>query len=164
MQFDPINPNFWAIAILICTTVFSVLWFLDALKHKELVKTDITSNELRTHRNILISSGIMELALVAMFWFQLESLPFFIAAFITRTAHEFLDELKYHADRCSSYENFIHLGMWVTVLSKTILQFIWGFFYQYQGIETFDYGIYCWAGIVLLTMGITSFFEWKRGK
>jgi hypothetical protein len=54
--------------------------------------------------------------------------------------------------------------MWVTVLSKTILQFIWGFFYQYEGIETYNYGIYGWAGIVLLTMGITSFFEWKRGK
>lgn len=164
MKFDSLGPTYWASAILITTTLFTLLWLLDAVKHKELVKKEITPIELRTHRNILISSGIMELSLLTMFWFPLESLPFFVAAFITRTAHEFLDELKFHVDRCSSYENFIHLGMWISILSKTFLQFIWGFFYQYKGIENLNFLFYVWAGIVLITMGLTSFFEWRRDK
>lgn len=164
MKFDSINPTYWACAILVTTTIFTLMWLLDAVKHKELVKKEITSIELRTHRNILISSGIMELSLLTMFWFPLESLPFFVAAFITRTAHEFLDELKFHVDRCTAYENFIHLGMWISILSKTFLQFIWGFFYLYKGLESLNFLFYVWAGVVLITMGLTSFFEWRRGK
>ena len=72
-----ISPIYWATIILIAATLFTILWGLDALTHKELVKVDITDRELQTHRTILLSSMLMELSLVSMFWWSYEVLPFF---------------------------------------------------------------------------------------
>ncbi len=163
MSLQEVSPVFWAVSILIAATGFTALWLLDAVTHKALVKVDITDKELQTHRNILVTSMLMEASLVAMFWWQWQALPFFIAFFITRTAQEFIDELHFHTERCSVYESRLHLGMWITVLSKTCLMFMWGFFSGYEGILELPIVIYIWAVIVFGTMSVVSYFEWKRG-
>ncbi len=157
-----IDSIFWAVAILSSATLFTLCWLLDAKTHKVLVKIDITDKELQTHRNILVTSLLMEASLVLMFWYQWEILPFFLAFFITRTAQEFIDELHFHTNRCSVYESRLHLGMWISVLSKTILMFMWGFFTGYKGILDLHLGLYIWAAIVFGAMSVISYFEWKR--
>ncbi len=158
-NFQPIE---FAIVILFSATLFSLLWGFDALTHKKLVKIDITDRELQTHRNILLVSVLMEISLVFMFWNPWVSLPFFIALFITRLSHEFIDELHYHTDRCKPHENYLHIGMWVSVLTKTFGLFIWGFLFQYKGVLDLPTYIYLWGFIVLISMSIIGFFEWKR--
>lgn len=159
---EHINPVFFATAILSSATAFTIVWFLDSLTHGKLVKIDITDKELQTHRVILATSVLMEVSLVLMFWYNIEMLPFFAAFFITRTVHEFIDELHWHTDRCSAYESFLHLGMWVSVLSKTFLMFMWGFFTQYKGFTELHIGFYIWGVLVVGSMGLIGLVEWKR--
>ncbi|MDG2343183.1 MAG: hypothetical protein P8L23_01250 [Flavobacteriales bacterium] len=156
------QPQEFALVILFSASLFSVLWGFDALTHKKLVKIDITDKELQTHRNILLVSVLMEISLISMFWNPLVALPVFIALFITRFSHEFIDELHYHTGRCKPYENYLHIGMWVSVLTKTFAMFLWGFCFQYNGVVELPFYIYIWAGIVLISMMIIGFFEWKR--
>ena len=157
-----INPVFWAVLILSSATLFTFFWSLDAITHKKIAETDISDQELQTHRNILISSLLMEVSLVLMFWFQIEMLPLFIAFFLTRLVHEFIDELKYHSNRCTPYESYLHLGMWVSVLAKTAGMFIWGFFTGYEGLLRLPIIFYVWGGIILVVMGYVSWAEWRR--
>src|SRR5688572_13199965 len=93
---ENITPEYFAWAILGSATVFTLTWFLDALTHSRLGETDITARELHTHRVLILTSGLMELSLLLMYWFDYEVLPVFLAAIITRTAHEFIDELHWH--------------------------------------------------------------------
>ena len=158
---EGVDAMYWATVVLVATTGFTILWLLDAVTHKKLVHVDITDKELQTHRNILVASVLMEISLVCMYWWSVEVLPFFITFIIVRTAHEFIDELHYHTDRCSAYESRLHLGMWFFVFIKTIALFMWGFFTQYKGIEEFPIVYYLWAGVVL--MSIVSISEWRRG-
>ena len=162
LLLDNFQPLDFAIIILVSATLFSVLWGLDAITHKKLVEIDITDSELQIHRNILLTSVLMEISLITMFWRPLVSLPFFIALFITRYSHEFIDELHYHTNRCKPYENYLHIGMWVSVLTKTNGIFIWGFFFQYKGIMEMPIYIYVWGFIVFTSMALIGFFEWKR--
>lgn len=158
-----ISPLYWASLILISATGFTVLWLFDALTHKELVEVDITDKELQTHRNILVVSVLMEMSLVGMYWWNFEMLPLFLTFFIVRTIHEFIDELHFHTDRCSVYESRLHLGMWVFVIGKTMAMFMWGFFTQYQGIESLPLIYYIWGALILMTMSVVSMAEWQRG-
>ena len=160
--FSDIEPITWAIVALGSATIFSVFWILDAQTHKELVKIDITDKELQTHRNILTASFGMEISLVLMFWSPWIMLPLFIACLITRLVHEFIDELHFHTDRCTPYESTLHLGMWISVFTKTSAMFIWGFFSQYGGLLEMPWYIFVWGALVFGAMGITSYFEWKR--
>lgn len=162
-SLNNIVPVDFALIILIAATLFTILWGFDSLTHKKLVEIDITDTELQTHRNILVCSLLMELSLIFMFWSPWISLPFFIAFFITRLSHEFIDELNYHTERCKPYENYLHLGMWTSVLIKTFGMFIWGFFLQFKGVLNMPTYIYSWGAIVLISMSIISYFEWKRG-
>jgi hypothetical protein len=157
-----VTPMQWALMTLSAGTVFTIFWILDALTHKELVKVDITDRELQTHRNILAASMLMELSLVLMYWSPWLMLPLFIAFFITRLVHEFIDELHFHTDRCSKYESTLHLGMWISVLSKTGAMFMWGFFTQFDGVLELPMYMYVWGGIIFLTMGYVSFVEYRR--
>lgn len=157
-----VHPFYWALLILVAATAFTIIWLFDSQTHGELVKIDITDKELQTHRNILTSSFLMELSLVLMYWSPILMLPLFIAFFITRLIHEFIDELHFHTDRCSRYESTLHLGMWITVLTKTGAMFIWGFFTQFQGILDLPIYMFVWAGIILVSMSIVSLIEWKR--
>jgi len=161
-SLNNIDPIDFALVILFAATLFTLLWGFDSLTHKKLVEIDITDKELQTHRNILLSSLLMEISLVLMFWNPWVLLPFFIAFFITRLTHEFIDELHYHTDRCDSYENYLHLGMWGSVLTKTFGMFVWGFFLQYKGVLDLPIYIYIWGGILVISMAIIGFFEWKR--
>ena len=160
---EGVSTFYLATVVLVSTTGFTILWFLDALTHKELVKIDITDKELQTHRNILVASVLMEMSLVCMYWWSIETLPFFITFVLVRTAHEFIDELHYHTDRCSTYESRLHLGMWFFVLIKTITLFMWGFFTQYKGIEDLPTIYYIWGSLVLILMFFISISEWRRG-
>ncbi len=162
LLLDNFQPSDFAIVILLSATLFALLWGFDALTHQKLVEIDITDSELQTHRNILVVSVLMEVSLITMFWRPMVSLPFFIALFITRYSHEFIDELHYHTDRCKPYENYLHIGMWVSVLTKTFGMFIWGFFFQYKGVLEMPLYIYIWGFIVFTSMAITGFFEWRR--
>ncbi len=159
---ETIDPFYFALMILIVSTVFTIAWLMDALTHEKLVQVDITDKELQTHRLILICSFCMELSLIAMFWNAWLALPFFIASFITRTAHEFIDELTFHVHRCTKYESFLHLTMWISILAQTFLMFCWGFFANYQGVFDLPVLFYIWFGIIFVVMSYTSWEEWKR--
>lgn len=162
MTMEPFEPITWATLILICTSIFTVVWSMDALTHRQLIKQDIGDPELQTHRNILVGSMIMEVSLLTMFWYPLLSLPFFLSGFFVRTVHEVIDENRFHVDRCSPRENYIHLTMWLSLLSKTILQFIWAFFYGYEGLENLHPLFFVWAILLVVGMAFTSFYEWGR--
>ncbi|MFY0688762.1 MAG: hypothetical protein JXQ90_16430 [Cyclobacteriaceae bacterium] len=161
-SIEETSPMYFAVAALISGTIFCVLWLLDSIIHGKIVDDEITGSELQTHRNILAASLLMEIALVAMYWFPIEALPFFIAFFLTRTAHEFIDELHWHANRCSQYESMLHLGMWVSILSQTAILFMWGFFSSYNGILALPVYMYVWGAILFLIMSYTSIIEWNR--
>lgn len=160
--FDGTTPLFWALTILGSATVFTAFWMLDAFTHARLVKVDITDKELQVHRNILTASFLMELSLVGMYWYPKAMLPFFIAFFITRTTHEFIDELHFHTDRCTVYESRLHLGMWLSVLTKSAAMFCWGFFGQYEGIWELPLILHIWGVMLILVMGWISFQEYRR--
>ncbi len=159
---NEINPFHFSLIALGSASLFAIFWLFDSVTHGKLVHTDITGKELNTHRNILAASFVMDAALVLMYWMPLLSLPLFIAAFITRTAHEFIDELHFHADRCSSYETMLHLVMWLSILTNTAALFIWGFFKQYDGIESLPVLFYIWGGILFILLTYISYVEWKR--
>lgn len=164
MDFLEVTPTMWALMILLAASAFTMLWYLDALTHKEIAKADISDKELTTHRILISTSILMEFALVGMYWSSFLFLPIFIAAFITRTAHEFIDELHFHVDRCSPRETALHLGMWLSVLIKTSAMFIWGFFSNYEGVESLPLLFYIWAILIFLVMSYTSFVEWNQKK
>ena len=150
--------------VLLSASAFTFFWFLDSKMHSALVHSDISDPELRTHRVLILSSGMMEFSLILMYWFRWEALALFIAAFITRTAHEFIDELKFHADRCTFRETLFHLIMWITVLTKTFSLFIWGFFFRYEGVTELPVWMYVWAILIIVLMGMISWKEWNQGK
>lgn len=156
------NSILVATIILISASIFTVVWSLDSLTHKKILKIDITDRELQTHRNILVASLLMEISLVLIYWDKYIALPFFITFLLIRLVHEFIDELKFHVERCTPYENYLHLIMWSTVYIKTFLLFTWGFFYDYNGIELLPLGFYIWAGLLLFVMGFVSLVEWQR--
>ena len=160
--FKETTPLFWALMILVPATIFTIVWTLDALTHKKLAHVDITDRELHTHRNILAASLVMEMSLVGMYWFPLAMLPIFIGSGITRFSQEFIDELHYHADRCTPYEARLHLIMWISVWTKAAAMFIWGFFTRFEGITELPVFLYIWGGIVLAIMGYISMKEWQR--
>lgn len=149
---------------LLSASAFTFFWFLDSKTHSALVHSDISDPELRTHRVLILSSGMMEFSLILMFWFRWESLALFIAAFITRTAHEFIDELKFHVDRCTFRETLYHLIMWIAVLTKTFSLFIWGFFFRYEGLTELPVWMDAWAVLIVILMGMISLKEWNQGK
>ncbi len=161
MEFpSDLNPTYFASAILISASLFTITWLLDAITHANLGDSEITRRELQTHRILIVTSGLMELSLLLLYWFRWEVLPIFLAAFITRTAHEFIDELSWHSKRCSFYETVLHLIMWLTVLSKTFFLFIWGFFTHFEGVENLPFGFYIWGLFIVVIMAVVSYKEW----
>lgn len=155
-----LNSVAWALIVLVSGSSFTLFWFLDSLMHAGLDDTPITERELVTHRILIGTSLFMEASLVAMFWFPLLALPFFIATFLTRLAHEFIDELHFHMNRCTPRETFLHVVMWLSIQIKTFAMLIWGFKYQFRGVEDLHPVLYVWAGITFLFMAYTSYKEW----
>ncbi|MBK9192583.1 MAG: hypothetical protein IPM77_14375 [Crocinitomicaceae bacterium] len=160
--FDGVTTELWCLLILGSATVFTVAWTLDAVTHKELAHKEITRLELDTHRRILLASFVMELSLVSAYWLGAAALPLFIGAFITRLVHEFIDELKFHTDRCTFYESMLHLVMWISVITKTAAMFCWGFLLEYQGVTDVPVIFIIWAGLLLVVMSYVSYKEWYR--
>jgi hypothetical protein len=104
----------------------------------------------------------MEGTLVLMYWADILILPLFLAFFLTRTVHEFIDELHWHTDRCSSYESFLHLGMWISILTNTFAMFTWGFFTHYKGLDELNSIYIIWAFVVGISIFFIGLKEWKR--
>lgn len=159
---EKIEPLHFALLILLSGTAFTLFWLLDSITHGKLVKVDITDKELQTHRNILLTSVLMEISLVLMYWYPLFMLPIFAASFLTRTVHEFIDELHWHADRCTPYESMLHLVMWISILTNTGAMFIWGFFTQFKGLENLNPFLYIWAFVIGIAVFFIGLKEWKR--
>jgi hypothetical protein len=161
-MIEHIKANEFALAILCSATLFAIFWLLDSRTHGKLVKVDITDKELQTHRIILLTSVLMEGSLVLFFWSDILILPLFLAFFITRTVHEFIDELHWHANRCSAYESMLHLGMWISILANTFFMFIWGFFTHYKELAELNVVYFIWAFLVAVGIFLIGLKEWKR--
>ena len=161
-NLNNIKPLYFFISILGCSLVFLIAWFFDSRTHGKLIN-EIDKKELQTHRLILIPSILAELSIVLMFWINpWYLLPFFLAFYLTRTIQEFIDELKWHTGRCSDQEAYLHLIMWCSVHAKVMLMFIWGFFFQFQGLSEIPLIYHITMFITLAGMGILSLIEWKR--
>jgi hypothetical protein len=160
---ESLNTIYLALGILISATVFLVAWYFDSKMHGEIAGRDITDRELQTHRLILIPSVLMEVTLVFMYfinpWYLL---PPFLAFYLTRTVQEGIDELHFHVDRCTPYESYLHLIMWCSVHTKTFFMFIWGFFFQFQGVESLPVFLYPLFLIIFSFMGLIGLIEWRR--
>lgn len=161
-QLKAIEPLYLYILIFICSFVFVITWFFDSKTHGRLIE-DIDVKELQTHRLILIPSVLAEISIVLMYWINpWYLLPFFLAFYLTRTIQEFIDELKWHTGRCSNQESYFHLIMWTSVHAKLMIMFIWGFFFQFEGILQIPLLLHILMAIVFGLMGLLSLIEWKR--
>lgn len=161
MGIHTVTPNFYATSIILLYFIFAIAWWFDSKVHHQLLKNQEHALELQTHRLILIPSILMEISLVMMFWYPWHALPFFIATYLTRTIQEGIDESKWHTVRCSLYESLLHLVMWISVHAKTVLMFIWGFFFQFAGLLDLASGYYFSFAIVL---ALNSWIAWRELK
>ncbi|PIP92485.1 MAG: hypothetical protein COW00_04220 [Bdellovibrio sp. CG12_big_fil_rev_8_21_14_0_65_39_13] len=134
--------------------VFSVAWYLDHLTHVKIWEVDITDNELKTHKIILYASWVLQVGLLMLAWNRLIALPIILGAFITRFTHEFIDEMKFHVDRCSFKETIIHLIMWISINTGTAVVFLWGFLFKYKGFGSLPLYHYVLWGIIFVAMGV----------
>lgn len=155
-----VAPEILSLLILASSTLFVCAWALDARTHAGIARQDISDPELRTHRILILSSGLMQLCLLLFYWFDYEVLPFFIALFFTRTTHEVIDEVRYHQERCTFYETLLHFSMWVSVISQVGFLFYWGFFYHYAGLENLPVFHFIWGILLVLLMSLISRQEW----
>jgi hypothetical protein len=146
------HPSHLGLALvgLFAGTVFTVLWYLDHRTHVRIGARDLGDRELRTHRMILYASYGLQLSFIGFAWFPLETLPVFIGFYITRTLHEFIDETRFHTERCTETETLLHLGMWITIQTGIATLFIWGFFYRYEGIGSLPLPVLVAYGILTL--------------
>ncbi|MEQ1878673.1 MAG: hypothetical protein ABL958_18665 [Bdellovibrionia bacterium] len=159
-----LGPEPFAWQILIFGAGFGIFWYLDHLTHLRIWKKDITDGELRTHRMILYASYGLMGSLVLMRWIPWIVLPLFLGCWVTRTLHEFLDELTWHLPRCTERETLIHLAMWICIHAGTAVTFMWGFFLQFEGIETIHWLFYAGFGALFLTysyIGHHEIFDYK---
>jgi hypothetical protein len=159
MDLQSLTPSFYASSIILLYFLFAIAWWFDSKIHHKLLKNQEHALELQTHRLILIPSILMELSLVIMYWYPWHALPFFLATYLTRTFQEGIDESKWHTVRCSLNESLLHLIMWISVHAKTILTFIWGFFFQFAGVNDLAPFYYFFFAIVL---GLNSWIAWRE--
>ena len=158
-----VDPQILALLILICSSVFVVAWTFDAYTHAGIARRDISDQELKTHRILILSSGMLQFTLLLFYWFDYEVLPFFFAILLTRTVHEIIDEVKYHQERCTFFETVLHFVMWVSILSQIGFLFYWGFFFHYQGLATLHLLYVVWGLLLVVLMGLIGLKEWFLG-
>ena len=158
------QPEFFAYSIITLYFIFSLTWGFDAYFHNRYLNHPEAKGELLTHQLILIPSILMEIFLILMFWFPLEALPFFLACYLTRTIQEFIDEFKWHTNRCTLTESILHLIMWISVHAKTFITFIWGFFYGYQGVQEFSLLTYLLFVTAVVSTGLISIYDLRLRK
>lgn len=148
---ESIPSAHFAYAMIFFGVVFGVFWYFDHKTHLAIWKKDITDGELRTHRMIMYASYVLMLSLLLMTWWPGLALFLFIGAWITRTLHEFLDEINWHLPRCSEKETLIHMVMWISIHAGTAVTFSWGFFRQYDGFAELGWPIH--ATFILVFLG-----------
>jgi hypothetical protein len=157
------DPQILALLILICSSVFVVVWTFDAYTHAGIARQDISDPELKTHRILILSSGMLQFTLLLFYWFDVEVLPIFLALLLTRTIHEVIDEVRYHQERCTFFETVLHFVMWVSILSQIGFLFYWGFFFHYQGLATLPLLYIVWGLLLVVLMGLIGLKEWFLG-
>ncbi|MEN9967952.1 MAG: hypothetical protein RIR94_121 [Bacteroidota bacterium] len=157
------DPQILALLILICSSVFVVAWRFDAYTHAGIARHDISDPELKTHRILILSSGMLQFTLLLFYWFDIEVLPIFLALLLTRTIHEVIDEVRYHQERCTFFETVLHFVMWVSILSQIGFLFYWGFFFHYQGLATLPSLYFVWGLLLVVLMGLIGLKEWFLG-
>lgn len=155
-----VAPETLSLLILIVSTIFVVVWALDAYTHAGIAHHDISDPELKTHRILILSSGLLQFTLLLFYWFDVEVLPFFIALFFTRTVHEVIDEVRYHQERCTFYETILHFVMWISIISQVGFLFYWGYFFHYKGLESLPLFHVVWGLVLVALMGLISTKEW----
>ncbi|MEN9743371.1 MAG: hypothetical protein RLZZ65_1176 [Bacteroidota bacterium] len=155
-----VAPEVLSLLILIVSTIFVGAWALDAHTHAGIAHQDISDPELKTHRILILSSGLMQFTLLLFYWFDVEVLPFFIALIFTRTIHEVIDEVRYHQERCTFYETILHFVMWISIISQVGFLFYWGFFFHYKGLETLPVYHIVWAFVLVVLMALIGAKEW----
>jgi hypothetical protein len=136
-----------------------VAWTIDAYTHAGIARQDISDQELKTHRILILSSGMLQFTLLLFYWFDYEVLPFFIAILLTRTVHEIIDEVKYHQERCTFRETLLHFVMWLSILSQIGFLFYWGFCFHYEGLLELPIAHFVW-GVILV--GLMAWISWKE--
>lgn len=154
------DPQILALLILICSSVFVVAWTFDAYTHAGIAHQDISDPELKTHRILILSSGMLQFTLLLFYWFDIEVLPIFLALLLTRTIHEVIDEVKYHQARCTFRETLFHFIMWLSILSQIGFMFYWGFFFHYEGLAGLPIAYFAWGIILVILMAWISWKEW----
>lgn len=157
------DPQILALLILISSSVFVVAWTFDAYTHAGIARQDISDPELKTHRILILSSGMLQFTLLLFYWFDVEVLPIFLALLLTRTIHEVIDEVRYHQERCTFFETVLHFVMWVSILSQIGFLFYWGFFFHYQGLATLPLLYVVWGLLLVVLMGLIGLKEWFLG-
>jgi hypothetical protein len=146
-----LQPLHLALAVLASGVAFTVLWYVDHRTHLAIWRRDIGDGELRTHRMILYASWVLLGGLVLAAWAPGLALPLVIGAWLTRTLHEGLDEVKWHG-RCSERETLVHLGMWISVHAGTAALFIWAFYFRYRGLGELPVIVWLGFGAVFVAM------------
>jgi len=157
------DPQILALLILICSSVFVMAWGYDAYTHAGIAKQDISDPELKTHRILILSSGMLQFTLLLFYWFDIEVLPIFLALLLTRTIHEVIDEVRYHQERCSFFETVLHFIMWISILSQIGFLFYWGFFFHYKGLASLPLLYIVWSLLLVSAMGFIGLKEWFLG-
>ena len=68
-----VDPQILALLILICSSVFVVAWTFDAYTHAGIARRDISDQELKTHRILILSSGMLQFTVLLFYWFEMIS-------------------------------------------------------------------------------------------
>ncbi len=160
-----VPPLYFALGMIAFGTGFGILWYIDHKTHLRIWQKDITDGELRTHRMILYSSYGLMFSLLLMAWLPWLALPLFIGCWVTRTLHEALDEMFWHLSRCTEFETLVHLGMWICIHTGTVITFIWGFFFQYQGFAQLPWLVHGCFAIIFIGysyIGHHEIFDYKE--
>jgi hypothetical protein len=153
MSLSDVTPEQLSLTVLLSGISFSALWYLDHRTHERIWENEISDGELRTHRMILYASWVLLGSLVLMAWWPGIALPMFIGAFVTRTLHEGIDELRWHV-RCTERETLIHLGMWICVHTGTAAMFLWAWVHRYAGLA--DLPLWIWIGYGVILVAISA--------
>jgi hypothetical protein len=159
--FIDLNPLTLAYVAIISLTLFTLAWWGDSQFHQVYRKVYVPDPEVHTHRLILLSSFIMLLSIGFIVISPSVAYPVFLASYLTRTIHEFIDELKYHTERCTLKESLLHLAMWITVHTKTWALFFWASLFHFEGWSTLPLGLNILAILSFITLNIIAWREWK---
>lgn len=134
---------------------FTVLCLADHFFHREAAKADPTSGEWLTHVMVFVASTGANLSIGLLFFDRYVALLVFSSFFFIKVVHEMIDECKWHQPRCGRTESFIHLGMLISAQIAPVAFFLFGWFYEFKGLEQMGAG--WWVAVLFGIVGLTVF-------